>query len=195
MGYTKLDIGKIRGKALSSTKAKEKALEKAEKKVSQEKNKLIEAFNNHEVTKEIAAGPKASNTSGTLGGYGNLFSFIGFEANTDPITPIKELLGEIEVKNIKKNGDEYNVTVKYPSQNEIKKATPLPFENGRSWVLGIEDGISGFTQYIYTKFLDGRSKEGVQSNKAKGLGSFRKQDYLNSLLQDFIKNIKGNKKW
>ena len=194
MGYTKLDIGKIRGKALSSTKAKEKALEKAEKKVSQEKNKLIEAFNNHEVTKEIAAGPKASNTSGTLGGYGNLFSFIGFEANTDPITPIKELLGEIEVKNIKKNGDEYNVTVKYPSQNEIKKATPLPFENGRSWVLGIEDGISGFTQYIYTKFLDGRSKEGVQSNKAKGLGSFRKQDYLNSLLQDFIKNIKGNKK-
>ena len=194
MGYTKLDIKSIRLKALSSTKAKEKALEKAEKKVTQEKNKLIEAFDNHEVTKEIAAGPKASNTSGTLGGYGNLFSFIGFEANTDPIIPIKELLNEIEVKNIKKNGDEYNVTVKYPSQNEISKVTPLPFENGRSWAIGIEKGISGFTQYIYIKFLAGRSKEGIQSDKAKGLGSFKKQDYLNSLLQDFIKNIKGNKK-
>jgi hypothetical protein len=194
MGYTKLDIKSIKGKALSSAKAKDKALEKAEKKVEKEKSKLIDAFENHEVTKEILAGPKASNTSGTLGGYGNLFSFIGFEANTDPITPVKELLNEIEVKNIKKNGDEYNVTVKYPSQNEIKKATPLPFENGRSWVLGIEDGISGFTQYIYTKFSSGRSKEGVQSDKAKGKGSFKKQDYLNSLLQDFIKNIKGNKK-
>ena len=70
----------------------------------------------------------------------------------------------------------------------------MPFENGRSWAAGIEDGISGFTQYIYTKFLDGRSKEGVQSDRAKGVGSFKKQDYLNSLLQDFIKNIRGNKK-
>jgi hypothetical protein len=194
MGYTKLDIKSIRGKALSSTKVKEKALEKAEKKVSQEKNKLIEAFDNHEVTKEIAAGPKTSNTSGTLGGYGNLFSFIGFDAGSDPITPVKELLNEIEVKNIKKNGDEYNVTVKYPSQNEISKVTPLPFENGRSWAIGIEKGISGFTQYIYTKFLDGRSKQGVQSDKAKGLGSFKKQDYLNLLIQNFINNIRGNKK-
>jgi hypothetical protein len=194
MGYTKLDIKSIRLKALSSTKVKEKALEKAEKKVSQEKNKLIEAFDNHEVTKEIAAGPKTSNTSGTLGGYGNLFSFIGFDAGSDPITPVKELLNEIEVKNIKKNGDEYNVTVKYPSQNEISKVTPLPFENGRSWALGIEKGISGFTQYIYTKFLAGKSKEGLQSDKRSNSGSFKKQDYLNSLLQDFIKNIKGNKK-
>ena len=194
MGYTKLDIGKIRGKVLSSKKAKDKAFEKAEKKVQAEKSKLIDAFENHEVTKEITAGPKASNTSGTLGGYGNLFSFIGFDAGSDPITPIKETLNEIEVKNVKLNGDKYSASVKYPSQNEIKKVTPLPFENGKSWAIGIEDGISGFTQYIYTKFLDGRSKEGIQSDKRSNSGSFKKQDYLNSLLQDFIKNIKGNNK-
>jgi hypothetical protein len=194
MGYTKLDIKSIRLKALSTKKAKEKALEKAEKKVEKEKGKLIEAFDNHEVTKEIAAGPKASNTSGTLGGYGNLFSFIGFDAGSDPITPIKEVLNEIQVRNIKLHGDQYSVSVKYPSQNEISKVTPLPFENGRSWAIGIEKGISGFTQYIYTKFLDGRSKQGVQSDKAKGLGSFKKQDYLNLLIQNFINNIRGNKK-
>jgi hypothetical protein len=194
MGYTKLDIKSIRLKALSTKKAKEKALEKAEKKVEKEKSKLIEAFDNHEVTKEIAAGPKASNTSGTLGGYGNLFSFIGFDAGSDPIAPVKELLNEIEVRNIKRNGEEYYATVKYPSQNEIKKATPLPFETGRSWALGIESGISGFTQYIYTKFLAGKSKEALQSDKRSNSGSFKKQDYLNSLLQDFIKKIKGNKK-
>jgi hypothetical protein len=92
------------------------------------------------------------------------------------------------------NGDQYSASVKYPSQNEISKVTPLPFENGRSWAIGIEKGISGFTQYIYTKFLDGRSKQGVQSDKAKGLGSFKKQDYLNLLIQNFINNIRGNKK-
>ena len=194
MGYTKLDINKIRGKALSSKKAKDKAFEKAEKKVQVEKSRLIDAFDNHEVTKEIAAGPKASNTGGTLGGYGNLFSFIGFDAGSDPITPVKEVLNEIEAKNIKLNGDQYSVSVKYPSQNEISKVTPLPFENGKSWAIGVEKGISGFTQYIYTKFLDGKSKEGLQSDKRSNSGSFKKQDYLNSLLQDFIKNIKGNNK-
>jgi hypothetical protein len=194
MGYTKLDIKSIRLKALSTKKAKEKALEKAEKKVEKEKSKLIEDFDNHEVTKEIAAGPKASNTSGTLGGYGNLFSFIGFEENSDPISPVRDLLSEIEVKNIKRDGEEYYATVKYPSQSEIRKATPLPFENGRSWALGIEKGISGFTQYIYTRFLAGRSKEGIQSNRRSNSGSFKKQDYLNSLLQNFVKNIRGNKK-
>ena len=194
MGYTKLDINKIRGKALSSKKAKDKAFEKAEKKVQVEKSRLIDAFDNHEVTKEIAAGPKASNTSGTLGGYGNLFSFIGFDAGSDPITPVKEVLNEIEAKNIKLNGDQYSVSVKYPSQNEISKVTPLPFENGKSWAIGVEKGISGFTQYIYTKFLAGKSKEGLQSDKRSNSGSFKKQDYLNSLLQDFIKNIKGNNK-
>jgi hypothetical protein len=27
------------------------------------------------------------------------------------------------------------------------------------------------------------------------LGSFKKQDYLNLLIQNFINNIRGNKKW
>ena len=194
MGYTKLDIKRIRVKVLSTKTAKEKALKKAEEKVMEEKGILIDKFDNHEVTKEIAAGPKASNTSGTLGGYGNLFSFIGFEAETDPISPIRELLNQIQVKNIKFNGKNYFATVKYPSQNEIIAASPLPFEQGKSWAIGIEKGISGFSQYIYTKFLGGRSKEAIQTDKAKGVGLFRKKDYLNSLLQDFINKIKGNRK-
>ena len=193
MGYTKLDIKSIKRKALDTKKAKDLAFAKAQKKVGEEKAKLISEFENHEVTKEIAAGPKASNTSNTLGGYGNLFSFIGFESGSDPISPVKELLNQIQVRNLKSDGENFKATVKYPSQNEIKAVTPLPFEEGRSWSEGIEKGISGFTQYIYRKFLLGRSKEALQSEKAKGTGTFRKKPYLNSLLENFVNNIKGNK--
>ena len=41
------------------------------------KNQLIQEFLNHPITQEIKAGPNASNSSGTLNGKGNLFSFIG----------------------------------------------------------------------------------------------------------------------
>ena len=191
MGYVRLNVNSIRKKALSTNKAREKAVEKAEKKVQEEKQILINSFENHEVTKEIIAGPKANNSSGTLGGYGNLFSFIGFESGSDPISPIKDLLAQIKLNNLKYRDGKFTGTVKYPSQNEIKDVSPLPFEGGKSWVAGIENGISGFTHYIYTRFLSGRSKEGAQIKGEARPSIFRKKKYLNSLIEDFINNIKG----
>lgn len=191
MGYAKLDLGSIKKKTLSSSKVKNAILSKATKTVQKEKAKLIDSFNSHPVTQEIEAGVAAKNSSGTLGGYGNLFSFIGFQAGANPTEPIKDLLNQIDIKNIKQVDNGYNVTVKYPSLTEIKSASPLPFENGRSWVEGIEKGISGFTQYIYKKFLSGRSKQGVQSNYDVRGDSFQKTKYLFSMLKTFSKNIRG----
>ena len=193
MGYTKLNLDSIKKKALSSDKVKKQITAKAEKLVEKEKQKLIEAFDSSSVTQEIAAGPTTNNTSRTLGGYGNLFSFIGFSNGNDPISPIKNLLQNISISKVKFNQNQYEVTVKYPSQEEIKKVSPLPFEGGRSWVDGIENGISGFTQYIYTKFIKGRSKEGVQNDKMNRGGNFQKTPYLFSMLNTFSKNIKGDK--
>jgi hypothetical protein len=51
----------------------------AAKKVEDGKARLLQDLNNHPVTKEIESGETASNVSGTLGGKGNLFSFIGFQ--------------------------------------------------------------------------------------------------------------------
>ena len=42
------------------------------------KDKFMEDFDNHPVTQEIEGGPSAKNTSNTLNGIGNLFSYIGF---------------------------------------------------------------------------------------------------------------------
>ena len=52
------------------------------------KRNLINEFESHPVTVEISGGVNAKNSSGTLGGKGNLFRFIGFEAGSDPISPI-----------------------------------------------------------------------------------------------------------
>jgi len=191
MGYVKLDLKGIRKKVLSSPEVKDLFLSEANKKVNEEKNKLIQNFNSHPVTQEIEAGPLAKNSSNTLGGYGNLFSFVGFESGSTPTEPVKDLLNKIEVKNIKQVDKGYDITVAYPSQSEIKAVSPLPFEGGKSWVEGIEKGISGFTQYVYKKFLSGRSKQGVQAGSNVRGDSFQKTKYLFSMLKTFSKNIRG----
>ena len=43
------------------------------------KGAALADFDRHPVTVEIEKGPDATNTSGTLGGVGNLFSFIEME--------------------------------------------------------------------------------------------------------------------
>ena len=53
---------------------------------------LIAEFNAHPVTKEIEGGEGSANISGTLGGYGNLFTYIGFNDSDHPIEILRALL-------------------------------------------------------------------------------------------------------
>ena len=62
------------------------------KKIEEMKKDMIKSFLGLGVTREILGGKNASNISGTLGGYGNLFSFIGFPEGSSPVDPIVELL-------------------------------------------------------------------------------------------------------
>ena len=45
------------------------------------------------------------------------------------------------------------------------QATPLPFESGRSWLYGIETGISGFGNYMYKKWKTSRSTKAYTNRK------------------------------
>ena len=64
-------------------------IEKAVKKqFNQEKQNTLLEFDSHDVTQELAE-PEKGNISNTLGGYGDLFGFIGFEAGSDPVLPVK----------------------------------------------------------------------------------------------------------
>jgi hypothetical protein len=62
------------------------------------KYKMINEFRDHPISREIQAGETSLNLSETLSGrQGNLFSFIGFEAGSEPLEPIYEILSEISI--------------------------------------------------------------------------------------------------
>jgi len=172
----------------------------AEKKIrdgaEKAKEKMIKEFENHAVTKEIKRGPDTYNESGTLGGYGNLFSFIGFEQGMDPIAPIREILNKaLKIKSIPSNHRSMitKFVVELPSKEEIFAASPNPWAAGRSWAQGIEQGMSGFGQYIYAQdetLSKSRSGPAVQGNQKFRGGSFKNTKYLSEILNNLERNIR-----
>lgn len=176
----------------------EAAYNEVKNNLDQATDMMLQEFNEHPVTQEIEAGPTASNSSGSLGGYGNLFSFLGFENGTNPIAFLRNFLKEsvsIVRRPSSKARGRYTFNVTVPEIKEIENETPLPYESSRSWVRGIERGISGIAYYIFTKkSKSSRSGTGLQSQgKARGGVRFQNQSYLTSILNKFYKNAKVKK--
>lgn len=159
-------------------------------KFNEMKTNLINSFEGHLVTKEIDGGVGASNISGTLGGKGNLFSFIGFKSNSNPTEPIRLALNAISQTAVitKKDGSATS-HILYPSPDDIFKITPLPWADGRSWVLGIERGISNFGQYLDLKAESSRSGRGIQNENVDSGASFSTTPYITELIKTFEKEV------
>jgi hypothetical protein len=157
------------------------------------KREMILEFMNHPVTREILGGPNASNESGTLDGYGNLFSFIGFNEGEDPIEIILDLLNDskIQYSNIADSGIMFTIFI--PSKQKIFAATPLPWASGRSWSEGIERGLSGLGYYLNRQNLN-NSKSGtgiqVKSNLRKG-SKYKPVKYISSLMNEYTKRFQN----
>jgi|TARA_B100001094_G_C18190096_1_gene806563 hypothetical protein len=154
---------------------------------------LMKEFDAHPVTREIKEGAGASNISGTLGGYGNLFTYIGFSDSDNPIEIVRALLSNsLNVKMLPPRGKQMiqEAIISLPTKAEIEASTPLPWAAGRSWAKGIEEGISGLGQYLNKQSGDhGRSGGGVQSDEKIRSSGFRSVDYLSGILGNLSKNI------
>jgi len=154
------------------------------------KNKLISDFKRHPVTREIEAGVNGNNISKTLGGYGNLFTYIGFESSSKPIKPILRELNDIRLTKIifSKNGN-FNVLAIYPSIRQIFDITPLPWAEGRSWAEGIEKGISGLGSYLNKSNEKSRSGKGLQTEGEIRKSGFSPTPYISSMIKSFELNV------
>jgi hypothetical protein len=170
----------------------------ASKKLEDGKTFFLNEFNSHPVTKEIDAGESSLNISGTLGGRGNLFSFIGFENGSKPLDVVKFLIKKIRIvkkiksKKILRNGFSVGVSFFVPPVSEFEKNTPMPWTQSRSWLLGIEKGISGFSYFI-SKALAGRSGGGVQSSEKVYSGGFKNVSYFSKMYSNFFRRVKSKK--
>lgn len=165
-----------------------------------EENKivLLEEFDRHDVTQEIKAGTGAPNTSKTLNGEGDLFSFIGFDEGTDPIAPLRESLQNetqlISSSRAIADGDKvsYKFSLRIPTDS-IKERSPLPWETGQSWAEGIEKGISGFGNYLRGRFRSpepSRSGGGKQVDEQVRATPFKRRPYLSEIFRNFVARFK-----
>lgn len=157
--------------------------------IRQMKKDMILDFMNHPITKEILAGPNSYNSSGTLGGYGNLFSFIGFEENSQPIDPIVKLLNDSNYDITLGGQGAFQIRFEMPSAEDIFKVTPLPWAPGISWAQRIEVGLSGLGEYMNKSSDYSRSGEGLQSGKKQRGGSFRNVPYISSFINKWNKKF------
>lgn len=165
--------------------------------VKQQHRDMLHEFEDNEITQEIEAGPTSENISNTLGGYGNLFSFIGFEYGSDPLKPVRNLLyQQAYIQRVDYNGrGRYALNISVPSKDEILDETPIPWASGRSWIDGIEHGMSGLGQYFYSasgRFDKwSRSLTGLQITTGKKRGAFRNQKYLTQILNNYYRNLRN----
>ena len=191
----KVNMRSIKKKLNSAKKTELKVEETANRVFNDSKNKFIEEFDSHPITKEIEQGPNSSNISNTLNGVGNLFSFIGFDKNSNPVNEVRNIISKkFKLERPKKKTKETKVifeyTIRYPGLEDLKSVSPMPWESGRSWVSAIERGISGFSNYMYKKFVEGRSGEALQTeNKIRG-GNYKPKKYMSEIISNFIKNLR-----
>jgi hypothetical protein len=155
------------------------------------REKMVDDFFNHPVTKEIDNGPDADNTTGSLNGYGNLFSFIGFDFGTDPIAPITTLLYSTQIDIVSTSQISY-LRILMPTPEDIWNITPMPRQEGRSWVKGIESGISGLNYYLFLKKRHEKSHSTMAFQVGKVRSSFRysPQKYISDLLKGYKTKFK-----
>lgn len=169
--------------------------------LQKETQQVLNAFNQNAVTKEIEAGPNSSNISNTLGGYGNLFTFIGFESGSDPITPIRSLLAKsIQIRAIRKkrNTLALKLTFSVPTLEQIKAVTPSPWSTD-SWAEAIERGMSGLGKYLHAsesgKFKKSRSGRGVQTSvEIRSVSNSSPVEYMTKILEDMLRSIESSLK-
>jgi hypothetical protein len=156
------------------------------------KSAMITELMNHPITKEIQE-ETGSNSSGTLGGYGNLFSFIGFDAGSAPIDAIKQEFEKtvIQFRQLSDDGPIWNIYM--PTPDDIWAVTPMPWAEGRSWAKGIETGISGIGYYLFNsdrEYSSSRSGTAIQvKSKITSKVRFKNVKYISDILKRYEKKF------
>jgi hypothetical protein len=156
---------------------------------------MLRDFDQHPITAELRAGSRAVNFSDTLGGYGNLYSFLGFEVGSNPTGPLRDMLelGTNMRMTLFRNNTWY-FKVQTPSKAAIEAVTPMEWESGNSWAYAIEDGVSNLSHYLYKNTSKSRSGTGIQEEgwEINEDLEFKRTKYLSEIFENFRNRINNN---
>lgn len=192
--HVEIDKKLLMAEIMASKKAMSFAIRKSIGPIfDREQQELVKEFVEHPITREIQGGASAYNQSSTMGGYGNLFTFLGFRSGSTPVDVIEAIFSQkmkFQVRSLSATG-RFRITLQIPDVQTVFKKTPLPWAKGLSWAEGIETGISNLGHYLYTKKdkSHSRSKRGLQTKADKGR-SFTPQPYVSGLIKDFKDKLK-----
>tara|TARA_Y100000593_G_scaffold95031_1_gene198598 strand:- start:81591 stop:82175 length:585 start_codon:yes stop_codon:yes gene_type:complete len=186
----KYNIKSIRRKVVRSRKFSQAAQQRVVQNLNKAKRQIVSEFDNHPITRELEQGDGGGNISKTLGGYGNLFTFIGFNQGSDPVAAVRTLLLTIpQIRNQKTTGNRISFVVSVPQIEDFRAVAKMPWEGGRSWVEGVESGISGFGYYmanLFGKNIKSRSGSAIQSKNKVRTSSYRPMPYMTPMLNKFM---------
>lgn len=170
----------------------------AQTRFNQAKRDLLNDFDNDPVNQEIKEGYD-SNESKYVS-RGNLYSFIGFNANVEPIEDLRKFIDENIVLekqpyfDTKGNRFNYNFPVQYPTLEELYEETSMDkyannYPNSRSFIELMRNGLNNIGQYIFHRYFNdkySRSTTGLQNKEAKLGGQFISvPDYIISIFNKF----------
>lgn len=165
----------------------------------QKKQEMMQEFSSHPVTIELSD-ENSSNISSTLGGYGNLFGFIGFSKGSDPIGPVEDRLRElVSLLDVSFDKATSKVKIKYnaPELDDFGDVAQYDgWREGGNWLKGIERGIAGL-QYFRTTIGEqerGRSGLGIQmKGNVKGFSGgrnrFGNKKYMTAIINNFKSSL------
>lgn len=158
-----------------------------------------EEFFQDPVALELEGGNQEARTQTVLPeGYGNLFSFLGFDKGMDVITPLVEKIQEktkvVNNPTVELAGDQYvfSFPVRVPTMEEMEAAAPQPGGandkwDSRPWIRVLEEGIPGFAFFLHSKKTlppesNSRSTRGIQLKKSLRFGNVGKIRFISRLL-------------
>ena len=192
----KITINQVTKKAFSNSKVFQNlAYGAVKKKAERLQKEALKELDTHTVTQELEKGPSGGG-SRLLGGRGNFFGFLGFREGEQPVMVIRDAFrNRIKVRNTKGKLKKLSATsfswefvIDIPSSVDIYKETPLEWSS-RSWVRGVEKGITNATK---TVFLDSeRSRSGVALQTTRNIGfiNFRPTPYVTEILNKLKKQL------
>tara|TARA_R110002110_G_C13416841_1_gene714110 strand:- start:575 stop:1228 length:654 start_codon:yes stop_codon:yes gene_type:complete len=180
---------------------REMARKRANLVVKLKRNQYITEFLDHEITKDIKAGPRSEsgNSSGALGSSkGNLYSFIGFQQGMDPTGAIRDGIEQgcrlksstfrarstFRGKTFSQWSIEYDMA--YPTVDDLKrlKEADMPWEGG-SWIDKVEKNISGLGAYFFARsgFVKSKSGNAIQLRQDFQSVKFKRTDYFTGIIR------------